>query len=161
MKILAWKENPNRWNSLRPAARSGVRRKERFERGERNRGSEANPLDRAPGAPDPAPLPAPPRGDHEPFDLRLSEERRRWPSGSAGAPGEPGEAPRKRKGEGMALTPRVVETAVAGVVAAGLGLGGFTASTVELATALSAVSLAGLVVLLVAEWWSRRRWTIR
>ena len=82
------------------------------------------------------------------------------------APSGPTSGPAgERRGESarpvVVFTPRVVEAALAGVIATGLGLGGFAASTTQLATALFTVSSAGLVVLLVGEAWSRRRWTIR
>lgn len=61
---------------------------------------------------------------------------------------------------GQFLTPRVVETSLAVLAAAGLGVGGLTATTAQLAPALLAVSFAGLVVLLVRESAARKRWKL-
>ena len=60
-----------------------------------------------------------------------------------------------------ATMPWRVEGVLAGAGAVALAVGGFSASTAELATLLSVVSLGGLVVLLVAEARSRRKWSRR
>jgi hypothetical protein len=71
-----------------------------------------------------------------------------------GGLGEPGTA-------GRVFTPRVVEAAVAVLVAAAMGVGGVAATTTQFAGALLAISGTGLVVLLVTGAVGRRRWTLR
>ena len=55
----------------------------------------------------------------------------------------------------------MVETSLAVLLAAGLGLVGVTATAAQLASFLFAVSFAGLVVLLVRESRFSRRWKVR
>lgn len=62
---------------------------------------------------------------------------------------------------GRVLTPRVVEAALALLVAAGLGLVWLVASAAGLAVSLFAISVASVALLLVTEQGKKRRWSLR
>ena len=57
--------------------------------------------------------------------------------------------------------PWLLEGSLAGAVAVWIAVSGVATTTPELAKILFSVSLGGLVALLVAEAWARRRWSLQ